>query len=585
MNDLSSPEEIVSKVEKDITEMRWGHQRASLFAQAAMLFEKRGDCENLQKMGWEISLFNLRPLDYNQSRKAGERFAPMVGYTDGEVFPDKKKFSKDQIEYYKERAHQSKNPIMSSRYCDIIWELERDPIYVKLAIDWYLECVPQYLNNGWQNEVADSLTRATELSLNINDRVKIDEVKIKVLKTLQKLAESKEYRFCLELTDAMLDMKMYCTIEDFEAVFKIVQDGSLHYKNNVKDSFHLQRSFLWRLVNLKKVIGKIEESRQHRIEIAQSYEEEAEWKLKNYPQGASVSASILQDAIKSYSDLGNSKKVKELKIKLKERTGMSMKNDMKILVIPIEISRNAIESFVNPWLNMSLNDALRAIANDNRLIPDIDHIRIQTEEQKKIAPLSFYIPRVSIRDDNPVFTSKSEAEIFDDQMRQNIARFYQISSAITSIAIESLVKKNDLNAQNMLSFLRSSGVYQEEQLKMISIGLERYFKGDYVSSIHVLIPRLEAILRQILGRLGEPMTTFKEDSVQERTLDDILRVSKMEKFLGENIWYYLKVFLVDKIGDNLRNDMAHGLLTIDRCTKNTVTTVVHLLLVLTRFSP
>ena len=61
--------EILSKIEEDTTEMRWGHQRSKLFAEAAELYEKRGDHENLRKMGWEIVLFYLRPLDYDDTKK------------------------------------------------------------------------------------------------------------------------------------------------------------------------------------------------------------------------------------------------------------------------------------------------------------------------------------------------------------------------------------------------------------------------------------------------------------------------------------------------------------------------------------
>ncbi|MDH5743495.1 MAG: DUF4209 domain-containing protein [Candidatus Aminicenantes bacterium] len=578
----SSPEEILSKIEEDVTEMRW-EQRSRLFVHAAELFEKKGDCESLQKMGWEIALSNLRTIDYEETKKSGERFVPMVEYTNGNVFPDKRKFSTDQIEYYKERAYLSENPIMTSRYSDIVWELERDYVYAKLAIDKYLECALIYVTNGWLNEVADSLTRAANLSLSINDITKIEEVKNAVIKTMQKLAEFNDFRYCLELTDAMLDMKKYCKVEEYEIIIRIIKDGSVHYKNDVKDGFLLQRSFLHKLVELKNAIDKHEESIQHRREIAQSYEEEAEWKLKNYPQGAGVSASILQNAIKSYAELGDSEKVKELKNKIKERTKRSIA-EMRTFVAPIEIPRESIESLINSLLDKTLNNSLSKIAGDDRLIPNITRIRLQTEEQKKIAPIGFLIPRVSIRDDNPVLISKSDEEIFDHHVRQNVARFYQISSSIIGIAINTLVEKNDLNAENLVSFLLSTGIYQEEQINMIRVGLERYFEGDYVSSIHVLIPQLEAVLRQFLGRIGEPTTTYRDGIVQERTLDDILRDAKMEEFLGENIWNYLKVFLVDKIGDNLRNDMAHGLLTVERCTRNAATTIVHLLLVLTRFS-
>lgn len=574
--------EILSKIEEDTTEMRWGHQRSKLFAEAAELYEKRGDHENIRKMGWEIVLFYLRPLDYDDTKKNGNRFAPMFEYTNGTISPDKKTFSKDQIEYYKMRAELSDNPIMTSRYSDIVWDLARDHVYARLAVEKYLECREIYLKNRWHNEVADSLTRAAGISLSLRDNEQIEKVRNVIIKTMRELAESKDYAFFPVLTDALLDMKKYSPAEKYETVIKIMKKGSLYYKNDVKDGYFLQRALLRKLVELKKVIKKV--ARAHRMEIAQSYEEEAEWKFENYPQGASVSAGIIQDAIKSYEELGELEKVKELKIKLKKRTGMSIA-EMKTIAIPITIPSDEIDSFLSPLRDLNLIDSLNNIAGDDRLIPSIEIIRAQTEELKKIAPLSFIFTRVSIRDDNPVLTSESDEEIFEHHVKQNTATRYQIGSSIIGIAIESLIEKRGFNTENFISFLGSKGVYQEEPLKMISIGIERYLEEDYVSSIHVLIPQLETTLRQILGNIGEPTTKYRAGSVQERTLEDILRDPKLEEHLGEDICNYLRVFLVDKVGDNLRPDMAHGLLTVDMCTRNKVITIIHLLLVLTRFAP
>ena len=74
---------------------------------------------------------------------------------------------------------------------------------------------------------------------------------------------------------------------------------------------------------------------------------EAEWKYENYPHGAHVSAAIIQDALPSYANIGNSKKVEELKILLKERTGIEVKQDMKKIMVGVESPKEAIDALLN----------------------------------------------------------------------------------------------------------------------------------------------------------------------------------------------------------------------------------------------
>jgi len=62
-----------------------------------------------------------------------------------------------------------------------------------------------------------------------------------------------------------------------------------------------------------------------------------------------------------------------------------------------------------------------------------------------------------------------------------------------------------------------------------------------------------------------------------------LRERKMKELLGEDISFYISCVFEDKRGDNLRNDIAHGLISEEACTRNTADIVLHIFLLLTRF--
>lgn len=255
---------------------------------------------------------------------------------------------------------------------------------------------------------------------------------------------------------------------------------------------------------------------------------------------------------------------------------------MKTIVSKVSVPSKTIKNFMDKLLSLPLSDALKFLGKDKSFIPDLVLIRKVTEEQKELGPVGFIIPRISVRNGNPVLKSKDEKEIFEDHVVENVARIYKISNNIISLAFGILIKNRGLDVNSFMAFLKMSKIWKKEKLEIIRTGLERHFAGDYVSAIHVLVPQLEATLREVLERLGEATISMRQGRILEKPLDEVLRSPKMKSFLGENLWYYLKVFLVDKRGDNIRHDVAHGLIGKGRCNENMSTTILHQLLVLSQ---
>lgn len=313
-----NPKEIVSEIEKDVSTLRWSHQRANKFSEAGRLFKEQGVILKAKEMAWETALFYLSYANYKVREKTKQRFFPKVTYTNGSVFPDPKSFSQDSIEYFRKRAKETPNPIHRARYGDIVWELQRDHQYARIAIDSYIECFPIFMKNKWMNELADSLLRASELALSLNDPSEIVKAKENILIAMKVLAKTRQYRFCLELIDALLKLKGNVNKGELNFAVQVALKGANYFETEVADGFLLQRLFLERLVLLNKALRKQSEASKYSMQIAISYEKEAEWKLKNYPLGHFVAASIYEDAARKYADLGLSQKVDEIKKKIQK---------------------------------------------------------------------------------------------------------------------------------------------------------------------------------------------------------------------------------------------------------------------------
>jgi len=114
-------------------------------------------------------------------------------------------------------------------------------------------------------------------------------------------------------------------------------------------------------------------------------------------------------------------------------------------------------------------------------------------------------------------------------------------------------------------------------------GINHYFADDHVSALHLLVPRIEHMLKSTFEQTGAPSVTVpNERQIREQTFGDFLRREDVRNILGESIWYYLNFALVDESGLNLRNDIAHGWIELESCNRLTVQISLYCILLLTK---
>jgi hypothetical protein len=95
-------------------------------------------------------------------------------------------------------------------------------------------------------------------------------------------------------------------------------------------------------------------------------------------------------------------------------------------------------------------------------------------------------------------------------------------------------------------------------------GLYSGLIGDFLVSTHLLIPQLEHSIRRLLYQSGAIASTLEDRGIEhERDLNRTLYepfADKLRELLGENLVFDLRGLLVEDVGSNLRNALAHGLI-------------------------
>lgn len=118
--------------------------------------------------------------------------------------------------------------------------------------------------------------------------------------------------------------------------------------------------------------------------------------------------------------------------------------------------------------------------------------------------------------------------------------------------------------ENELHFIIENNPFIPEGHEVVYLrGFLAGFYGDWLVSMHLLIPQTEASIRYVLQQHGVPTSVQDPSGVQEeKSLGWLLEHPKALEIFGEGIIFDLRGILTESSGCNLRNHSAHGLASI-----------------------
>ncbi len=579
------PEELINLSETNTSEFRWN--RSNIYNVLFEKYEKSSEKEKLEDIKKEILIFDLSTLNLSE-----KRFKSMVSGISDEgnewKYPDlEKHFPEEVIEYYKSRANITNNPILKSRYSDVVWELDKNVNFARLAVRAYLDCCPIYFTNEWDYELADSLDRAITVALMIKDLRLIDESLKKHYEFIQQLVDKSRFRYLLEIIGSILNQEKRISDQiDYDHLISIIESAIVDYTQNVTDSFNLQRSFMELLVKIWQLRKNQDEQNKIKVRIAESFIEEAEWKKINYPSGNAVAASFYEDAMQAYLDLGIfPEKVTELKTKIQEANEAALKTEYKTISAKVKIPRQEIDDYLKMYEGLETTTAFQIMSLDESLIPSYKRSKEEAIEQTTKFVMQHIFP-VTIMKGNICVKHISEE---DEKLECSTIRNFQMSYRMTAHMLLNevfalLEKENTKYVESLAQYLSSSGIIDDKRIEIIKHGLRAYKDKEYLASIHILVFQIEGILRDLLGKLGLPTFSYRSNEMREIMLSNILVTLSQIEGMDKDFLKYIEIYLCDIRGDNYRNNIAHGLLSLESYTKENTQMLLLILIKLASYN-
>jgi hypothetical protein len=90
------------------------------------------------------------------------------------------------------------------------------------------------------------------------------------------------------------------------------------------------------------------------------------------------------------------------------------------------------------------------------------------------------------------------------------------------------------------------------------------FEYDFATAIHLLAPQIENVVRSRLKDAGVKTTTLAQNGIEtENGLSTLVVAPEAERVLGPDLSFEIRALYCDAFGPNLRNEIAHGMVSDD----------------------
>lgn len=248
--------------------------------------------------------------------------------------------------------------------------------------------------------------------------------------------------------------------------------------------------------------------------------------------------------------------------------------------VRFEIPAEEMEAWIEGLTGVSERLALARIAMN--LIAKEDSLREAVENSAANTPLQALI-RMSIMGPRGV-TAATIGSVKDDMPGRIIsAAAAQIGQAAPFLnqALERAKSKYQLNTGKILAFLAAASAFPPHVHSLLKQGVDAWFAEDTVKAVHVLVPRVEAALREILAAMGQAtLKPNRDGGFDEITMGAVLGNDVFKRSFHPSSRLHLQALYTTPKGINLRNKIAHGMAGEELLGRAMANWVVHSLLLL-----
>ena len=506
--------------------------------------------------------------------KRNDPFDPMWegGGTRSTISDD---FTEAEIRFLHEIIESIDKPLLKGRLADLVW-VRNKSLGVKNALD----AIDSYRQlpldaDTWFSDGEQCWRRAIDLSVMIGATAedRLDQIETAILEAL-KSATAEDKFFSHQLAHTLMTTGLGAgavttVAEKLEALAGEFGEAA---------DFHASESYYNASANWYAHAGDDDKTIDMTVAQAEAFVDEASARLLSDSPSHGVAASFIEDAIQVYRTIPRihrdrhdvDQRIQELRLRLNEHGKRAQDEMVKISGDEIDVS-DSIEKARDAVSGKPVGEALATFAN-------IHHISAKNLRESAIRNLSrtpflASIPKAYSSHDGrviartPGIRGTTPSEDDKSEILAQMHRFEygtRVSIAVQALilpALDVLTLEHRLRMADLIEVARRSPIVPIGREVLFGKALAQGFNRDFATSIHLLAPQIEHMVRVGLKIASMSTSHLHQNGIEtENGLSALMDLPETKIIFGEDLTYEIKALFCDQLGPNLRNNIAHGLL-------------------------
>ena len=456
---------------------------------------------------------------------------------------------------------------LRARLLDATWDRLRDPSAAREAVGSYLAAASQLFDPKHWTQYATRVERAARLARQLGDNDLADKVLQVVEGCVVELDGSDPLYLSCRLMELLHDLG-----HGDPTLMRVIAEKGVRM---AEDNGEVERARTWHdlVGRWCRRSGDDEGAKAARIAVAASFRQQAE--QCSDPGQELVAAHFLEKAHEAYRNIpGMRSTAEEVYTQLRGSQRRSVQH-MQRITTEIPNASELIRHARDEVAGKSFREALLALATTAVQVTDFERETEAARDLMAEHPFQGMFGGMTIDGSGRVVGRTSAAFTTDERQFEqalwervvrSVDRGYQVSMQTGIIpAINQINFEHSFVLEDLVDFVVDNPFIPRGHEELFARGFLAGFRWNFAESLSILVPQLENSLRHVLGLAGHEVTTRDsygiQNFIQMGTMLSNNRGEHLEAILGTNIVQELKVLFADQNGANLRNLIAHGLMS------------------------
>lgn len=526
--------------------------------------EAREELDENEKHIFDL-LRNISSLGTKINNK-GIEFHPMFVMSDGSRTFSIDDISEDDYLVLKNLELDKIPLILRALIADLLWTKKKKFDAAKIAADAYWQLFKQWYKDEDNIGTLDMIRRAVCIAAQTKQTTLYNEIQEWFKEFIDTRAASTEGFFALRVMELFFEQKHF----DVSVILKVLDDLIEENNDNiakVEQAYELKVECLFKL-------QRKEEATKNNILLADYYIKFAEKIFQNDIQGALRAVNFFQKGIILYRNNGEPEKAETTHKRLVE-----IQREIPKIMVPFSIELDIKGVVDNLKVNMEGLSFEECVIRLTQMFvfEKQEDIKKRVIEEFKDNPISHLFGKSLINAQGQTVLALPPLDIHDPEKNPKLMELHMYQNALEKQKVTGdiwmknallIIRDKFVMNKSMVEFLvKDNPIIPDGRERIFQSGLYMFLNGDYYEALHILAPQVENLFRNIAREVGGLTVTLENDgSSMEKVLSSIFSLPELLDCYDNDILFTFRGLLNEQSGANIRNEIAHGIISEYACS-------------------